>query len=86
MNRWPARRFRCRRQIVDEFWTFFHELMSDPELRGLADLGLDITRLILKTYEPLLVEVINELKDIYYSNQNRHGRCCCAACRWCAAT
>ena len=58
-------------QIVDEFWTFFHELMSDPELRGLADLGLDITRLILKTYEPLLVEVINELKDIYYSNQNR---------------
>ncbi|MBK9198875.1 hypothetical protein [Candidatus Skiveiella danica] len=57
--------------IVDEFWTFFHELMSDPELRGLADLGLDITRLVLKTYEPLLVEVINELKDIYYSNQNR---------------
>ena len=45
--------------------------MSDPELRGLADLGLDITRLILKTYEPLLVEVINELKDIFYSNQNR---------------
>lgn len=58
-------------QIVDEFWTFFHELMSDPELRGLADLGLDITRLLLKTYEPLLVEVINELKDIFYSNQNR---------------
>ena len=58
-------------QIVDEFWSFFHELMADPELRGLADLGLDITRLILKTYEPLLVEVINELKDIYYSNQNR---------------
>lgn len=40
-------------------------------LRGLADLGLDITRLVLKTYEPLLVEVINELKDIYYTNQNR---------------
>ncbi|MFM7331394.1 MAG: AarF/UbiB family protein [Brachymonas sp.] len=58
-------------QIVDEFWAFFHELMSDPELRGLADLGLDVTRLILKTYEPLLVEVINELKDIFYSNQNR---------------
>lgn len=58
-------------QIVDEFWSFFHELLSDPELRGLADLGLDITRLLLKTYEPLLVEVINELKDIYYSNQGR---------------
>jgi hypothetical protein len=58
-------------QIIDEFWVFFHELMSDPELRGLADLGLDITRLLLKTYEPLLVEVINELKDIFYTNQNR---------------
>lgn len=58
-------------QIIDEFWTFFHELMSEPELRGLADLNLDIVRLLLKTYEPLLVEVINELKDIFYSNQRR---------------
>lgn len=58
-------------QIIDEFWTFFHELMSDPELSGLADLGLDISRLILKTYEPLLVDVINEIKDIFYTNQNR---------------
>ncbi len=58
-------------KIIDEFWAFFHELMSDPELRGLADLGLDISRLLLKTYEPLLVEVINELKDIFYSNQDR---------------
>jgi len=58
-------------KIIDEFWAFFHELMSDPELRGLADLGLDITRLLFKTYEPLLVEVINELKDIFYTNQDR---------------
>jgi ubiquinone biosynthesis protein len=58
-------------QIVDEFWTFFHELLSEPELRGLADMGLDIVRLLLRTYEPLLAEVINELKDIVYSNQNR---------------
>lgn len=58
-------------QIIDEFWTFFHELMSDPELSGLADLGLDISRLLLKTYEPLLVDVINEIKDIFYTNQNR---------------
>lgn len=58
-------------QIVDEFWTFFHELMTDPELRGLADLNLDIVRLLLKTYEPLLVDVINELKDIFFSNQSR---------------
>jgi predicted unusual protein kinase regulating ubiquinone biosynthesis (AarF/ABC1/UbiB family) len=57
--------------IVDEFWTFFHELMAEPELRGLAELGLDIARLLLRTYEPLLVEVINELKDMFYGNQRR---------------
>lgn len=58
-------------KIVDEFWNFFHELMAEPELRGLADLGLDVTRLLLRTYEPLLAEVINELKDIFYTNQQR---------------
>lgn len=58
-------------KIVDEFWGFFHELMSEPELRGLADLGLDIARLLLRTYEPLIVSVINELKDIFYANQQR---------------
>ena len=36
-----------------------------------GDLGLDIVRLLLRTYEPLLVEVINELKDIFYTNQQR---------------
>jgi ubiquinone biosynthesis protein len=58
-------------KIVDEFWGFFHELMAEPELHGLADLGLDISRLLLRTYEPLLAEVINELKDIFYTNQQR---------------
>jgi predicted unusual protein kinase regulating ubiquinone biosynthesis (AarF/ABC1/UbiB family) len=58
-------------KIVDEFWSFFHELMAEPELRGLADMGLDIVRLLLRTYEPLLAEVINELKDIFYTNQRR---------------
>jgi ubiquinone biosynthesis protein len=58
-------------KIIDEFWSFFHELMAEPELRGLADLGLDIVRLLVRTYEPLLVEVINELKDIFYGNQRR---------------
>ena len=58
-------------KIVDEFWGFFHELMAEPELRGLADLGLDVTRLVLRSYEPLLVSVINELKDIFYTNQQR---------------
>jgi predicted unusual protein kinase regulating ubiquinone biosynthesis (AarF/ABC1/UbiB family) len=58
-------------KIVDEFWGFFHELMAEPELRGLADLGLDVVRLLLRTYEPLLVSVINELKDIFYGSQQR---------------
>ncbi len=58
-------------QIIDEFWSFFHELMAEPELRGLADLGLDVARLLLRAYEPLLVELINELKDIFFSNQDR---------------
>jgi ubiquinone biosynthesis protein len=58
-------------KIVDEFWGFFHELMAEPELRGLGELGLDIVRLLLRTYEPLLVSVINELKDTFYDNQRR---------------
>jgi ubiquinone biosynthesis protein len=58
-------------KIVDEFWGFFHELMAEPELRGLAELGLDIVRLLLRAYEPLLVQVINELKDSFYDNQRR---------------
>lgn len=58
-------------KIVDEFWDFFHELMAEPELRGLADLGLDVVRLLLRTYEPLLADVVNELKDIFYTNQQR---------------
>jgi len=61
-------------KIVDEFWGFFHELMSEPELRGLDELGLDIARLLLRTYAPLLVEVINVLKDIFYTNQGRECR------------
>ncbi|HYN62212.1 MAG TPA: hypothetical protein VET87_22145, partial [Rubrivivax sp.] len=61
-------------KIVDEFWGFFHELTSEPELRGLGELGLDIARLLLRTYEPLLVEVINVLKDIFYTNQGRECR------------
>lgn len=57
--------------IVDEFWTFFHDLLAEPELRGLAEMGLDIARLLLRTYEPLLVEVINELKELFFANRRR---------------
>lgn len=57
--------------IVDEFWLYFDELMSSPELRGLGELGLDMIRLVLRTYEPLLAEVISELKAAALANQQR---------------
>ncbi|MBV8063544.1 MAG: AarF/ABC1/UbiB kinase family protein [Nevskia sp.] len=48
--------------LVNEFWQFFNELFSAPELKGLGELGLDMVRLVLRAYEPLLVEVVNLLK------------------------
>jgi len=55
--------------IVDEFWSFFHELLDAPELKGLIELNLDIVRLVLRSYEPLIVELVNRLKDIRKANQ-----------------
>jgi ubiquinone biosynthesis protein len=49
-------------QLVQEFWQFFNELFSSPEIKGLGELSLDMVRLVLATYEPLLVETINILK------------------------
>ena len=48
--------------LVQEFWRFFDELFASPELKGLGELSLDMVRLVLRTYEPLLVETINVLK------------------------
>lgn len=48
--------------LVEEFWNFFEELFSSPELKGLGELTIDMVRLVLHTYEPLLVEIINLLK------------------------
>lgn len=48
--------------LVQEFWHFFDELFSAPELKGLGELSLDMIRLVLKTYEPMLTEVVNLLK------------------------
>lgn len=48
--------------LVDEFWHFFNELFASPELRGLGSLTLDMVRLVIRSYEPLLVEIINLLK------------------------
>ncbi|MCP5161805.1 MAG: phosphotransferase [Hahellaceae bacterium] len=55
--------------IIDEFWSFFHELIDAPELKGLVETNLDIIRLVLRTYEPLLVELINKVKHIRRINQ-----------------
>lgn len=48
--------------LVNEFWQFFDELFSTPELKGLGELSFDMVRLVLRTYEPTLVEVVNVLK------------------------
>ncbi len=55
--------------VVDEFWNFFQELIESPELKGVVELNLDIVRSVLRTYEPLLVEIINNIKHIRKINQ-----------------
>ena len=52
------------REITDEFWKFFNELMSDPEVKGLGEVSLDVLRIFLTAYEPLITQVINQLKDL----------------------
>lgn len=48
--------------LIREFWDFFDELLQTPELKGLGELTLDMVRIVLRTYEPLLVEVVNLVK------------------------
>jgi ubiquinone biosynthesis protein len=48
--------------LVREFWAFFEELFGADEVKGLGAITLDMVRLVLRTYEPLLVEVVNLLK------------------------
>ena len=48
--------------IVNEVWAFFEELFSSPDVKGLGEMSLDMVRLVVRTYEPLLVEIINLLK------------------------
>ena len=55
--------------VIDEFWGFFQELIESPELRGLVELNLEITRSVLKSYEPLLLDIINSIKHIRNINQ-----------------
>lgn len=56
--------------VLNEFWNFYNELMSAPELKGLAELSFDVVRYILRTYEPLLLELINLLKETRRINQD----------------
>ena len=58
-------------EITDEFWKFFNELMADPEVKGLGEISLDVLRVFLNAYEPLLVQVINQLKDLRQVNDIR---------------
>lgn len=55
--------------VVEEFWSFFQELIESPELKGLVDLNLEIVRSVLRTYEPLLLDIINSIKNIRRINQ-----------------
>lgn len=58
-------------EITDEFWKFFNELMSDPELKGLGEISLDVLRIFLSAYESLIVQVINQLKELRSLNDKR---------------
>jgi ubiquinone biosynthesis protein len=56
--------------VVDEFWNFFQELVESPELKGPFELNLDMIRSILRTYEPLILDIINKIKHVRNINQN----------------
>lgn len=55
--------------VIDEFWGFFQELIESPDLKGVVELNLDIVRSVIKTYEPLLLDIINNIKQIRRINQ-----------------
>ena len=58
-------------QVTEEFWKFFNELMSEPELRGLGEVSLDVLRIFLTAYEPLLTQLINQMKELRRSNDRQ---------------
>ncbi len=59
------------KQLTDEFWKFFDELMSEPELRGLGEVSLDVMRIVITAYEPLIAQLINQVKDLRQVNDKR---------------
>ena len=56
--------------VIEEFWLFFQELIESPELQGIFELNLEITRAILRVYEPILVEAINTIKNLRQINRD----------------
>lgn len=58
-------------QVTEEFWKFFNELMGEPELRGLGEVSLDVLRIFLTAYEPLIAQVINQMKDLRRVNDRQ---------------
>ncbi len=59
------------KQLTEEFWKFFDELMSEPELRGLGEVSLDVLRIVITAYEPLIAQLINQVKDLRQVNDKR---------------
>jgi predicted unusual protein kinase regulating ubiquinone biosynthesis (AarF/ABC1/UbiB family) len=59
--------------VVDEFWQFFQELIESPEMKGLLELNLDLVRAVLRSYEPLLVDIVNRIKSLRKVNQTTFG-------------
>lgn len=59
------------KEVSDEFWRFFNELMSEPELRGLGEVSLDVARILVTAYEPLLTQLINQLKALRRINDRQ---------------
>ena len=59
------------KEVTEEFWRFFDELMSEPELRGLGEVSLDVARILLTAYEPLITVLINQLKALRKINDRK---------------
>lgn len=58
-------------QVTEEFWSFFNDLMAEPELQGLGEVSLDVARIVISAYEPLIVDVLNQLKAMRSSNNRQ---------------
>ncbi len=58
-------------EIGEQFWKFFDELLDNNELRGMGEISLGVLRTLLKSYEPLIVSLANQLKDLRADNDQK---------------